>query len=912
MPEKQQEQQDPVVLLQNSIPNIQDVSFQDFATPLNGAWLSSIDPVLIGPSNYQILTNMRYKKSGIGLEGVNGYHEFNANALVSYTNINTGIHLKNFRDTNSYVIVHASTNEGAGRLYYSTSTIDGGSGNGSFVDTQLFSDSESNLDPYLSKAPGGTVVYCNEKETKVWAGTEFVASTIYSLLDTEADPDDVITDSDSNEWGFSIDETDELTNSKTSDYFEISTAGRAAVLMFSTRKLNGVRVYLVSGEENTNAANTTLEIDIWTGAAFTTAGTLTDGTSKLTTSGLISFAEGSPALCHYQGLYLYAYLLRVAASAETSTAQVYQITYNADIQNISNVWDGQYRSAIQVQKYTNSDKSYEDYTLHTRESSTVVTPVGLFMGATTANDHIIMMFEEQMAGVYVVMLGELVNTANAKIANFQYWNGSAFVNLSVTDKTLNANSVSSFSKTGLVYWNPPSNEVSTTLFSSTGYVYKIILDDTTSGTNPEDLVVDLVGGIPAIKDVDNFKFPALFSNRLMLCGLVESDEGNRIDFSASQTPDIFNGLDSSYGGIQSIYVGSSEEIKAAIQLYNRFGSNIYTVFIILKNNETWLMTGESPEDFRLYPISFNMGCPAPRTLTTAEVGFEVGESIERNVAMWISHQGPVMFDGAVVHPLEGIENYFDPDLYDSVNFDYIHKSYGWYDNIYQEWNVVLPTKQSTIVNKWLVYSVRQKKWFEKNVESAAFPLCGIPSISPNGQQVIYGGSNNGKLYRLESGTSWNGVSITYIVKTGDFFPSNNPWDITLLRRFKILVKKVNIENSLLNIYFSLNTSSGASSGYGFEDVLLSITDSETEGYLFYDVTLSDTDSGEEGFTWVDGSSAYSVDLTDSENRLVDKVLNINEVIKTCSLTFECQSNILPKGFDIIMWGYQWQPLRKDM
>ena len=124
---------------------------------------------------------------------------------------------------------------------------------------------------------------------------------------------------------------------------------------------------------------------------------------------------------------------------------------------------------------------------------------------------------------------------------------------------------------------------------------------------------------------------------------------------------------------------------------------------------------EDPEHFRIFPISYNIGCPAPLTLATAELGYEVAEDAQRNVAIWLSYSGPILFDGAVIVPLRGIENYFDPGEEECIEFDYIDRASGAYDQTNKEYNLLIPSGENqTYNNVWLVYDLVRKKWFEKD------------------------------------------------------------------------------------------------------------------------------------------------------------------------------------------------------
>jgi hypothetical protein len=752
------------------------------------------------------------------------------------------------------------------------------------------------------------MAYANQEESVVWSGLEANIGDVFTIATT--DPDSAT--------AYPIERTDKCTNDIVAQYLTISTAGRADILVLTVRPAQGIKLYIDPNNANANAANTNaLTVKTWNGSSMAAVTTLVDGTSKLTTTGTLSFdtTVGTAVPKHYQERYLYAYQISVTASSGTSTARIYQITVDQPMQAPTNVWDGIYRQPIQAQRYDNGTTSYEDFTLHVQESSTVATPVGLYMGQLAAADHGIIMFEEQMAAIKLVMLGSLVNTADAQFpaaGGWQYWDGDSWANLTFTDETLDAAGDSSCSQSGLIHWSPPSDEEKTTLFGTIGYAYRFDVDAAFTGSENDDVTIDLITGIPASEDLNVFKFPVQYKNKLMWCGYVEGNEGNRIDYSADNSPDVYNGSDSSMNGFQSVYVGSLEEITCATQLYNRFGSNLFSSLVLLKNNEVWLMTGDSPLDYKLFPVSFRLGCPAPYTLTTAEVGFSVGEDVERNIAMWISHQGPVMFDGAIIKPINGIENFFDPNESEVVNWTYIDTAQAWYDGTYNEWNILLPTGSSTTLNRWLVYSVQFNKWFEKDVKTADKMYCGIPTITSNGLQIIYGGSNDGRLYRLEVGTDYNGSNIVMSFKTADIFPSGNPWDITLLRRLKLVVGRLTGDDTTVNVYYHPDTENASGVSTTFQDVTASNSNSGTIGVSFEDVDAADANSGTEGVTW--GSAPVAVlDLSVNKGlqRLIRTTVPLNYTKWSHGFTFEFISDEAGNQYKPIMWGYEWYYVRKD-
>jgi len=893
--------------IKEDVPQVKNAEFKNEMLNFDGKWLPSVDGAIIGAKNFQELINMRYTEGGI--EGINGYFDFNSVAIVDYVNIKAGIHFRTNREDDSYILVHGVDSSGNGEVHYSTSDVGSAEGTGTFNTTALHADSEADLQGRFSTSPAGAIAYCNQKESLIWEGTE---ADILALFTTQTgNPDEAP--------AFPIDETDVAKNAIVSDYFQLSTTDRSYGIILSTAPIQGIKLYIDPDNKNTNAANTdALVVKYWNGTALAAVGNLTDGTAKLTKTGTLSFDSTvtTAKAKHYKERYAYAYTYELTTFAGDATANVYQVTLDKPMQAPTNIWDGIYRKPIQCQRYTDVNKSYEDFTVHTREPSTVELPVGLFAGRITSSDHIIIMFSEPVSAIKFTMLGSLVNILDAQFAavgGVKYWDGDSYANLSFVDGTLDETADSSCSKTGLISWTPPTDEEEQELFGTIGYAYMFTTDGTFTGAaDDNEVTIDLVTAVPAQKKLKVYKFPAQYKNKLMMCGYVEGNEGNRIDFSVDNNPHMFNGLDSSDNGYQSIYVGSVEEITAATQLYNRFGSNIFSIFVILKNNEVWLMLGDTPVDYKLYPISFRIGCPAPGTLCTSEVGFEIGENVERNVAMWVSHQGPVMFDGAILHTVTGIEKYFDPNESDSINFDYFNESQGWFDSTYNEWNILLPTGGSATLNKWLVYDVKKQRWFQKNTNLGEDIVCGIQCIANDGDQYTYGGADDGRLYELESGASWNGSPITYSLTTGDFFPTGSPWDESLLRRLKLVTERLTEDGASVSIYYLSNTDSDSGIALMWTDVTTSIADSGDAGLAFADVTASLTDSGDAGLAYM-SAPAELLDMSVDQglNRLIRVTKDMNEIAWAHSFKFEFTSSSSNKGFKPIMWGYQATKIRLD-
>ena len=497
------------------------------------------------------------------------------------------------------------------------------------------------------------------------------------------------------------------------------------------------------------------------------------------------------------------------------------------------------------------------------------------------------------------MLAGLIN-GNAADVTVKYNSGSAWVTVGASLRDETDNSGDTIGKTGLISWSPPdiASEHPVTLFGVTGYAYQITFSATLSGVKgdaDEDVLVDLVTGIPAQKIVKAFKFPSVYKNRLLLCSYTEGKEGNRVDFSSSNAPDVFNGKDSSMDGIQSLYFGNTDELTCGTQLYNRYGSNVFATWLALKKNSTYLLTGDDPEDFKIFPVSFTVGCPAPLTLATAEVGFEAVQGVQRNIAFWVSHSGPVMFDGSVLFPIQGINKYFDPAESVCINFEYIHNARGWYDTTFREYNILIPSGSGQETNNvWLVFDLIQKKWYEKSTGIAEIPQSAFTVTDTEGNQYVYAGVDTGHVMRLENGTSWDGTGITYKLATGDFWPSKNIWDKTLIRYLKVVAKRIDEDHTMQVRYYS-----DTNDQEGVETIWVDTADT----------VHVDTDA----CAWASASlTTMELSLGTGLYRLVRDTIPTNMIGWTHGFEFQVTTTETAKAFEPIGWGVQWGFIRDDL
>jgi len=898
-------------------------SYQDLVSWFDGAWIPNVDPAYVGYQNYVILRNLRYLDKG--LEGVHGYTYSNASDPSGKTITHLkGIQLlKPAQTQTSYYLTFSpyDTNIGAtGYIRCSLTSIPSSSITflTSTIDDRPFNDYEDTTvtDKYVSvtagvtgrfsHAPQGQIFYNDTEKNLNYGGYENRVGAVF-LMDVKEDYPNKSADSSIK----MLDVTDSAITNDSTDSFNWDETAHGYMLILCPRPCSSLNFYMSSF----NAAAATISAYYWDGSAWQAYSiddtTVSAGKSLAQNGHMEMYLTAGNFRKHAgydsgivprvtEGLYMYPVLLAAGANLD---ADIYQITANYYWSDAKDIWDGVYRQPVGA--FLDNNGVMEDYTLHVNEPSDVNTPIGMILDLLDADDdNIYLGFEEPVAAIKFTMLTDFVNVDDSQIDSVKYWNGSAWTSVgNFLDGTLDDAGDSSFGASGELCWSPPSGEKPRTFNDVIGYWYQIQVDadfstgDASKASGSEDVVVDVITGIPAIKDLKNFKFAAQYKDRLLLCNAEEANEGNRVDYCATNAPFVWNGLDSSDDGLQSLYFGTETPLTAATPLYNRFGSTIFTSMVLFKSNEIYLLTGDDPEDFRIYPISYTVGCTAWATVANAEVGFAVTEGAERNVVLFMSHAGPMMFDGAVLMPIRGIENYFDPNESECINFDYMDTSVGWYDSTYREYNLQFPSGSATTPDTWLVYDLVRKRWFEKNTGTATFPTATTTLTSDTGNLYNYACLPNRYQVRLEYGTSWDGTGITYKVKTGDFWPTQNFWDQTRIRKFKLICKRIQESHSVSVNYYP---DTAESSGIGVQFV-----DSADNATAFADSSVLGTSWAATVTTTLDLSAASGLE------RLVTVNADLNRLAWAHAFDFEVTTDDTTKGFQPIGWGIQYQVIRKD-
>lgn len=569
----------------------------------------------------------------------------------------------------------------------------------------------------------------------------------------------------------------------------------------SVRPLKGMKFYI--GTANTSAG--TLAVQYWNGSSWVAASSVSDGTASggapLAQTGTVTFTDTKDVAKVKYVNQTYIYWYKVYIDACDSGTSIYYATLSASMQSVKDIWDGQARQCLSFQKYDGS--TFQDLTINVKDedfSSANTATFAELDSLATSTSYIVAGFVERQAGLLITMVGGAVNTTAGTVATVKYWNGTTWATVGdIDDGTLEGGV--SFAKSGVIAWNPPAStaEFKTEISKEFQlYYYRIDFSKTLSA----DVKLDYLGGIPAQKEIRGFRFPLYAQDRLWLCSDQAKDK-NAVTVSANGTSVVFNGADS-----YTFYFGDDTEVVAGASIYSQFGSSLYDIVVMCKTNETWIVAGSGPEDWRKYPASKKIGCAAPLTMTNTHLDVEAVPGLNRHVGIWQAADGIYIFDGRTFFPIhKDIEDVFDKRNPNGINRSKIGDSVGFIDDQNQEWHWLWASGSSTTLDKEYIYDIRRQRWY--TAERPADLQYGLSVSDTSGNTYNYGFIDTGYMERLESGNTFDGSDITGTLETGEIFLGGSPAIETTVRAAKLTMAAKTTTTNTVTFYHYGDSASAA-------------------------------------------------------------------------------------------------------
>lgn len=707
--------------------------------PFSGKWMTG-EPATIG-MNFRTLTNLRYADTHV--KTPQGMTKINANVMdATYLKARNAFHFKKSQPAESHVLVQAY-NAGltASQVLDNTTAIPNA---GEFSATELWTDSAGAGRGFFSNASDGQVIYANGVDTCMWGGVEnkigaliLTTTALTSASTIAVSPKDF---------------TDQANNTKT-DSENVFTCGSTykTFLVGSTRPAKGAKIYVVTANTTANTlAVSESTTDAWTALSVTSDGTRTGGTTSFAQTGTISWAStvATTKPKYLNGYYLYWYQFTIDAGS----AAISRITLDLPFQPILDMWDGVYRDISKyyvmvagIQRDDSTKVLADDYDVDSPETYSSLASL------THTTEYLEIGFGEKMTSLFFDIPSGYNSDQTAGLAVY-YWDGGAYVSCGgITDGTSTGGV--SFSKSGVVSWQNTGlalEQKKQYANSSPLYYYKIVFN-AGLGTVTR---LNYVAGIPASKTISYYKFPIYAQGRTLLC-CDQSGDKNKAMSSSKFMPQVYNGDDS-----VDVYFGEEGELTCGTELFSQFGSSLYSLILMFKNNETWVVAGQDIEQWadNTFLLSSSIGCADPLTLKTINLHAEPGAGVNRALAIWRGPNGVYMSDGRAPIPIHGdIKEYFDPES--SLYIPSDGTADAFIDPVKQEYHLLLDATTE------VVYDIARNKWFKFSRGSNL--RCGVTVHDTAGNAYCYGFIDTGYMERLENGTTFDGTAITSEAFFGD-------------------------------------------------------------------------------------------------------------------------------------------------
>jgi len=534
-----------------------------------------------------------------------------------------------------------------------------------------------------------------------------------------------------------------------------SATGKTYMYLGAYHKLDGFNMTIT----NANTAAGTMSVNYWNGSSWQPVTALVDGTSSggapLAQTGSISF-DSTVSLADLKLLDLFElYWYQIELSECDAGTRISYVTSSGPAQPISNIWDGS--GFLFNYAYVFDNSEYNDYTVEAQDENPLTVVELDSLG--TASDFLLLGSIERAQAINISIPAKKGNS-NAASVSVSYWDGTAWQVAGNVDDSTNVDGVS-LSKTGSISFDSPeiASEFTTAIETEAQlYYYKLSWTADLDG----EVEVYFITGIPVAEDVKNYEFAALYGNRTILLS-EESGLKNKAIYSAENAPYIFSGLDAG-----ALFFGTDEEIIATANIYNVFNSTGYDQLIVCKQNETYRLFGGDPTEWSIQQMSSNVGCIAPLSMAVCEIsGLEGGE---RHVAIWQGSGAVYICDGATILPIsDDIRHYWDEDDSEYIPADRQDDSVGWYDSDLMAYKILISSGAGqTTHNVELEYSLLNGEWTKLYREngSGVNPLqVGFSVRTTAGKKYNYGATDEGRVYRLENGLTWDGTGITQYVWT---------------------------------------------------------------------------------------------------------------------------------------------------
>jgi len=827
------------------------LDYKAYPYPFIGKWNPTEEPLLIDDYGFQDIQNMR--RDGKRLKGVKGHTRINEDEISgnsTYYHPRGAAHFHKDNPTENHILIQAYNAAGtASKIYQHKTAIPNF---GEFETTALHTDATGAGKGRFSVAPAGNIAYGNGQESLIWGGDEMKISGLFLKQpgQTPADNWEKVLDDDSD------------------NYADLS--GLTTFFIGANRRINKVKIYI----KTANSTATTLSVSEYTlsGATFQAVAGASDGTS----SGGISLVSTGTVLWTYNtdvrstfvedtDILSYWYKFTLSAPASDGTAIYYITAGESTFRPVEDLWDGALIPPARVW-YTTASGTTDVTTECTDDFYTSYADLETW---DSTNNSLVIGFPRKMRGLALKFVSGKINS-NASGVTVDFWSSPVWSGVTgLYDGTKNVSAT--FGKNeGWIHWIPTEESTEKNVEAKRVYqsnesffYYRVRV----SANLTDDSRLFYVEGIPAQPANYTVKskpgktnFPISFQRRLFLF------EDNKAVYSKLDSPDVFNGADAGM-----LTFSGQQKVTSAGVIYNLFLSTGIEQLIITKSSETIKVSGDGPENWVQKIIDPNVGNVAPQSFAVCNVS-DVQQGLKRNVAIWQASHGFVKCDGSTVQDIsDDIAVYFNPAKPVSIARHRIDNTVGWFNPDTAEYHALISSGSETMdswggEDKWndepvqawgvdwenaitthnveLVYSLKYDEWtkFYREDENGARPLqVGFQARDADGKVYTYGASDNGIMYRLENGRTWDGAPIAQYLWTKDLMLDDQKsiQNFTTITRFRLMFETKSAGSGETIVATHYGDGVESISGVSNQDTINDIAMTATSGRNSQDVLLGD-------------------------------------------------------------------------
>lgn len=432
------------------------------------------------------------------------------------------------------------------------------------------------------------------------------------------------------------------------------------------------------------------------------------------------------------GAYGFWYRFSLASGDLDSEVEVSEVTYEANWQNVGNLWDGIPLDIIEFQFYDQSATVYKTFAASSIE-----------IDSATVNDIFYFSTPDLIEGFYVDVGRKPNTTASTTINAVLYWTGTAWASVGTF-----VDGTTGLSKSGWVTFPRPTAakelEFAQTLYYA--YWWKFTVDQTLN----DDVII-------AIQYMPFFDITELgkgYSNTVWKDRACYSFDrwGQYIYVTAKDAPMVLNGDDY---GILEAGDGRANKITAMRKFHNEL-----LVYQEEKGKEGGCVTlfeGYSPTTFGKLILSSKLGAMNNKCVAVVDgvmTSTATGEQI-KTLAFALSRLGVFITDGRTCSFVSReIQNYFDPTKSECIRRGYEAEMWLEYDSAFNVIRIGLVSGSSaTVPNVFPIFDLIDKTWSFDSLAPALSCMTEAEAASGNVTVLqVGGGTADGTVYLLNSGT----------------------------------------------------------------------------------------------------------------------------------------------------------------